>query len=561
MPNEAVTIIHNPVVARVIGADKKLRYEIADMISYQITSANPDHNDRSSFYKFRTDTFPAGFVRLVKKRLERAGYTVIIKSKPAPEPLGPENPKVDDFPEDPRYYFQPKIVERLLYLKGMIARVATGGGKSRIFKLCAERINRPTLFVTTRKTLMYQMANNYKDSIKKPYGVIGDGEYSPLESGVTFAIVATLALRLQGGDMSDEIRKLSEDFIVKREVVIDRALSKAGLPLDLSVTPNPPESLRKAIRAIRDPLLERYPLPKEKIKILAKEKFDKKELLRVETERFLAGVEFVCLEEAHEVSSESYFSIVTACKNAHYRLALTGSPFMKDDEESNMRLMAATGPVGIAISEKELIDSGILATPIFRYARYAAPMGVMKTTAWQRAYTKGIVENKARNDIVVRECQMAAKFGLPAMILVQHTKHGNILKKMLAAAGLSVNFISGESNQAKREKELARLKSGSLNVLIGSTILDVGVDVPAVGLVVLAGAGKAEEGLRQRVGRGLREKKVGPNFAFVLDFEDVCNKHLSEHFRQRQSIIKATPGFAENIVLAFDPTKYGFKAA
>ncbi|MGF0150987.1 hypothetical protein [Acinetobacter baumannii] len=28
------------------------------------------------------------------------------------------------------------------------------------------------------------------------------------------------------------------------------------------------------------------------------------------------------------------------CKNAYYRLALTGTPFMRESQESNMRLMS-----------------------------------------------------------------------------------------------------------------------------------------------------------------------------------------------------------------------------
>lgn len=79
--------------------------------------------------------------------------------------------------------------------------------------------------------------------------------------------------------------------------------------------------------------------------------------------------------------------------------------------------------------------------------------------------------------------------------------------------------------------------------LIGTTIFDVGADVPAVGHVCLAGGGKAEVALRQRIGRGLREKKSGPNLCFVTDFADDFNDHLKTHAKQRQAIIKGTAGF------------------
>lgn len=77
--------------------------------------------------------------------------------------------------------------------------------------------------------------------------------------------------------------------------------------------------------------------------------------------------EFVILEEAHEASGNSYYEILRYCKNAHYRLALTGTPFMRESEESNMRLMACSGPIAIKVTEEMLIQRGVLAKPYFKY--------------------------------------------------------------------------------------------------------------------------------------------------------------------------------------------------
>ena len=98
-----------------------------------------------------------------------------------------------------------------------------------------------------------------------------------------------------------------------------------------------------------------------------------------------------------------------------------------------------------------------------------------------------------------------------------------------------MRFISGECDHATRKAALKELADKKIDVLIGTTILDVGVDVPATGMIILAGAGKAEVALRQRVGRGLRAKKTGPNVAFIVDFEDIYNDHLKVHFQQRHS--------------------------
>ena len=78
--------------------------------------------------------------------------------------------------------------------------------------------------------------------------------------------------------------------------------------------------------------------------------------------------------------------------------------------------------------------------------------------------------------------------------------------------------------------------------------MDVGVDVPSIGLVVLAGGGKAEVALRQRIGRGLRAKKKGGNVAYVVDFSDHFNGYLSAHAKTRRAIVDGTDGFKEGVL-------------
>lgn len=182
-----------------------------------------------------------------------------------------------------------------------------------------------------------------------------------------------------------------------------------------------------------------------------------------------------------------------------------------------------------------------------------------RSTPFQKAVEIGIVHNKFRNQRIVDEARRAIQYGLSVMVLVRQKVHGKILKDMMLNEGIKADYIFGEDSQAQRTMSLRRLKEGEINVLIGSTILDVGVDVPAVGMVILAGGGKAEVATRQRIGRGLREKKVGPNVAFIVDFNDGLNNHLKDHARQRQRIIATTDGFKENIVPDFNFEALGFK--
>lgn len=482
-----VQIASNAVVAKVMNADDDLKLKLVELLSFAVAGAEHmgrgDWSGRSTLFSFATGTFPAGLLSVVVSFLQRQKYQVQLVRKPAPAPLGEEEPAVNDFERDPNYDFQYETARRLVKNRAMIAQIATGGGKSNTAAICAARLKRPTLFLTTRSVLMYQMKDAFERSLayraangepelaRVRVGVMGDSEFSPTRT-ICVAMVQTIQAKLNHSD-----------------------------------------------RAVRERM---------------------KEILKEYT--------FVIGEEAHEASGNGYYEILQLCTEAHYRLALTATPFMKEDEEANMRLMAAFGPIGIRVTEEELINKGILAKPIFKYVPMPAVPQVRRTTSWQRAYHYGIVHNQPVNEIIASYARKGALTGLPVMILVQRREHGILLQSLIEKQGVKARFIFGDSKQEQRKRALDQLKRGEINVLIGSTILDVGVDVPAVGMVILAGGGKAEVALRQRIGRGLRRKAQGPNVCFVVDFVDTLNKHLSAHSAQRRAIVEATPGFAENIL-------------
>lgn len=506
MKKPLVQIAFNPVHAKIFGGDDEARDILAALMSYYVEGyehmtryQSGSWDGRSTFFRYGNDSFPAGFADIAVDELRTKGYEVQRVTKPLPAPLGPERPEVDAFGYDPKYDYQPATMDRLVKNGRMIARVATGGGKSRIARMCHARIGRRTLFVTTRQLLMYQMKEGFEESGYE-VGVIGDGEWSPLTGDhvINVAMIQTLSQRLVEPDEWDN----SADAQRQRRI-------------------------------------------------------------RAKTLEFLESVDLLIAEEAHEAGGEGYFSVTRACKNAWYALALTATPFMRGDAEANMRLMARFGRIGIDITEKMLIDRGVLATPFFKFARQPnKPSKLYKTTAYQRAVELGITDNEGRNLRIVDHCIDVAEHGLTTMILVGRKKHGETLAKLLATFGLRVKFIYGESKGDARKKALAALGNNELDVLIGSTILDVGVDVPSVGSVVLAGGGKAEVALRQRIGRGLRAKKFGPNVCPVLDFMDEHNKHLADHAKERLQIIKSTPGFAERLLRdtrEFDWAGMGFK--
>lgn len=558
-PKQVITIVSNATVAKLDNAPKDVQLFVAKELSYTMSGFDRSTlgkkqgwDGKKSFFSFKTQTFPAGFARAVVAKLTKEGHRVNWVTRPLPEPRGPARPIVDTFGySDERYHYQLETADKLVRFGRMVANVATGGGKSRIARICYKRIARNTLFLTTRGVLMYQMRDNFEELLGEKVGVVGDGHWTPT-SGFNVGMVQTLAGNLEVKTLDNEVERaveLEEDALARKIEAYKRKLTRAK---------KSPIEVMTLVKAHREELLKARISDEELVERI-KKSIEKHNKRREETLKFLRSVEFLILEEAHEAGSNEYYNVCMACKNAYYRLALTGTAFKRADEESNMRLMAVSGPVGITVSEKKLIDLGVLATPYFEYIKLPKADKLFKSTSWARAYELGVTGSEYRNRKIIEKCEMMKQYGLTSMVLVLRKEHGKSLKLMMKKRGLRVSFIDGDASQAERKAALQKLAVNDIDVLIGTTILDVGVDVPSVGAIILGGGGKAEIALRQRIGRGLRAKKPPmPNVCFVFDFHDRYNDHLTKHGAARRRIVMETPGFVENIVETINPAEYGF---
>lgn len=500
-----VQLARNATVAKLINPAPEVRNLVNNLLSYTVEGAM-GWTGKSSFLDPVTNSFPAGFVYLVQEELTRVGHIVQVVAKPHATPLGPESPIVDAFGnDDPRYDYQLKALSQVEKHGAGIIRVATGGGKSKIAKLIMRRFARVTLFITTRGILLYQMKDQL-DEIQVKTGVIGDGEMT-FSGEVNLGMVQTLVQAINPPSFDEEVR-----------------------------------AVVKSIHTAKNKNANMSP---EQVREIAQAAFDRKAKRKDAILRFLSMVEVVIGEEAHEVGGSSYFEILRHCKNATIRVALTATPFMRDSAADNMRLMAAFGPVLIDVSEKMLIDRGILARPYFKFVNVPAPPKLHKTSPFERAYELGYITNTEMTKQIVMDAVRAKAVGLPVLSLVARKAHGEAILEMMKVAGVRAVFIKGEDDMQGRRLALQQLARGEIDAVIGTNILDVGVDVPAVGLVQLCAGMKAQVSLRQRIGRGLRAKKRGPNVAFVADYSCNANMTLRDHANQREMIVRKTPGFVE----------------
>ena len=133
---------------------------------------------KKHLYSVKKGTFPTGCIRRVLNVLNRMGYEYQIEDlREIPTQL-----------ERPLYLkahlrdYQEQAIDTLINRQRGVVQLATGGGKSLILAGLCSKLNLPTLVLTHRQELMYQLEETFiknlrgKGSRKPLIGIVGDGK-------------------------------------------------------------------------------------------------------------------------------------------------------------------------------------------------------------------------------------------------------------------------------------------------------------------------------------------------------------------------------------------------
>ena len=101
--------------------------------------------------------------------------------------------------------------------------------------------------------------------------------------------------------------------------------------------------------------------------------------------------------------------------------------------------------------------------------------------------------------------------------------------------------MSGNDSLEKRDEVKKAIYSGKIDVILASTIFDIGVDIKCLSALILAGGGKSYVKALQRIGRVIRSYP-GKKFAAIVDFYDDI-KYLKAHSVNRCKIYMTENGF------------------
>lgn len=455
--------------------------------------------------------------------------------------------------------YQMEAIENVVEERDGVLHLSTGSGKSftaaGLIKLAIDHIQSGEKigFFVHKKDLFKQSYDVLSSALDMHIGRIGSGKFDEQLVNVIMVPTAASALRI---DVEKGLRFTPKQMVIKKMATtiapefisgVNQRMLLRNYVMNMNVKTKADEAFKAEInKLIKESEsdakcifnLNAYTVQYNK---LLEEKNADKYKKKKKMEDFLSTIVMGVFDEAHSVHADGYYKVALACDNALMKVGLTGSIDRKN-ELLTQRITGVFHNVVSTTRNHEMIDRGVLADVEVMLVPITTVMykGKQINTDgfdWRDAYEYGIVENEYRNALAAKIAEQWYERGETVLIVVGRIKHGENISGLLDSLGIEHAYIHGESEQDYRDKIISDVREGRLKVLLSSTIIDEGIDIPNLSVLVNVAGMKSLRVTLQRSGRILRRKEDGGK-ARVIDFEDNTNKYLRKHSLERNKIYK-----------------------
>lgn len=250
----------------------------------------------------------------------------------------------------------------------------------------------------------------------------------------------------------------------------------------------------------------------------------------------IENTQLAIFDEAHFLACETIQAIFKASKNCRYMFGMTGTDWR--DDGADLLLEASCGERIYNMPSSKLIEQGYLVQP--KIALVEVPrLEKNCPNNFSSVYSNYITNNDTRNQIIVEGAKNLIKMGRKVLILVRYIHHGKKIVDMLQ--DLPVFFVNGKIEGHIRQEVKEKFEKGELSCLVASSVFDIGVDIPCMDALILAGGGKSTVRVLQRIGRVIRSFPNKKD-AIVMDFIDNA-KYLDIHSATRIAVYETEPMF------------------
>jgi superfamily II DNA or RNA helicase len=233
----------------------------------------------------------------------------------------------------------------------------------------------------------------------------------------------------------------------------------------------------------------------------------------------LPPADLVIVDEAHHARAKTYRKIIDSYPDAVI-LGLTATPCRADGK--------GLGNIFDAMIEcpqvSELIAGGFLVQ-----TRVYAPsqpdlkgVDIARGDYVKKQLAKRVDQPKLIGDIVTHWHRLAN--GRPTLVFATSIEHSLHLCDEFGRSVVLAEHLDGSTPVAERERILAGLKTGRIEVVVNVGVLPEGFDCPDVSCIVLARPTKSLGLYRQMIGRGLRPAS-DKSYCLILDHAGAVYAH------------------------------------
>ncbi|MFH5927129.1 DEAD/DEAH box helicase [Roseomonas xinghualingensis] len=236
---------------------------------------------------------------------------------------------------------------------------------------------------------------------------------------------------------------------------------------------------------------------------------------RLEDPRY-AAPDLIVIDEAHHAIAGQWATISAAYPNARL-LGVTATPARLDGRGLGVDAGGCFDDLVLGPSMADLIQRGFL-TPAKVFAPAEAPdLDGVRTKGGDYDAAE-LSELMSQPRIVGDAVEHYARHcpGQPAICFSPSVAHAEATAEAFRKAGWRAQAASGSTPGPERDAAIKGLETGAVQVLCSCDLISEGLDVPAVGAVILLRPTKSLGLFLQQVGRGLRPAP-GKTHLIVLD--------------------------------------------
>lgn len=288
-------------------------------------------------------------------------------------------------------------------------------------------------------------------------------------------------------------------------------------------------------------------------------------------------------DEGHHLQADTWNSLVTSLTSIEYSLALSASviegsklstvtnniELINNLSYEEMLVLGATGNLLLNIPLSYYISSKVLATPILYNIenRLTEIIDPSDAKNWHKIRTT-YLESDNRNYLISYISSILVKYKYKTLILAGTKENSYKLLNYLSKFNLDnvcrVSFGGGKFYKLFNDKivdctsledTMDLYNSGEIRVLIGTSHIYEGVDVPNLDAVVLSDIGKNSRKYIQGIGRALRSSKTG-KFAHIIDFQDIGNPVLRKHSLERSKLFSDITKIGNTNIFNITPDQF-----